>query len=164
MVTVPSSSQKGFAYVVILIAIVVMGVMLAAIGEIWHTAQQREKERELLFIGNQFRQAIALYYERTTGAVKQYPKALEDLLADKRFANPPAYLRKIFYDPMTRTREWGLVRSPDGRIMGVHSLSEEQPVKVWGFAMSDESLEGKDKYSEWTFVYKPVQLTVIDRK
>jgi len=32
-----------------------MGVALAALGTMWHTASQREKERDLLFVGDQYR-------------------------------------------------------------------------------------------------------------
>jgi type II secretory pathway pseudopilin PulG len=155
MVKMAMDRQRGFTYIFILIAVAILGLMLAGAGGIWHVTQQREKERELLFIGDQFRQAIALYYERTTSAVKQYPKSLDDLLADKRFADSPPYLRKIFYDPMTHQKKWGIINSPDGRIMGIHSLSDDQPLKVWGFSAADEKFSGKQKYSEWKFVYIP---------
>ncbi len=52
----------GFTYLALLLVIVVMGVVMGATAEIWHTAVQREKERELLFVGNQFRNAIRSYY------------------------------------------------------------------------------------------------------
>lgn len=149
--------QAGITYLAVLLLILVMEATVAATAEIWHIAQQREKERELLFVGNQFRQAIALYYERTTGPAKQYPKNLDDLLADQRFPNKPPYLRKIFYDPMTKKREWGLVTAPSGEIMGVHSLSQERPLKMWGFPLLYETFEQKISYSEWEFVYIPMR-------
>lgn len=148
--------QAGVTYLAVLLLVLVMEAAVAATAEIWHIVQQREKERELLFVGNQFRQAIALYYERTTGPIKQYPKTLDDLLADKRFVNSPPYLRKLFYDPMTKKREWGLVTSLSGEIMGVHSLSNQQPLKVWGFPLAYETFDGKGAYSEWEFVYVPI--------
>lgn len=148
------TQQQGFTYIAIIMAVAVMGLILAAVGEVWHTAQKREKEKELLFIGHQFRQAIGLYYERTPGEEKQYPKSLDELLADKRFPNSPAYLRKIFYDPMTRKKDWGLVLTPDGRVMGVHSFSQDQPLKTSNFSSRDHALEGKSMYSEWEFFYQ----------
>lgn len=159
MVKAGPRHQSGFTYILVLVAVAVLGISLAAIGEVWHTAQKREKERQLLFIGNQFRQAIALYYQRTPGPAKQYPKSLDDLLADKRYPNAPRYLRKVFYDPMTKTQDWGLIKAPDGGIMGVHSMSDAQPVKRDGFAERDTELAGKSKYYEWNFVYKDESIT-----
>ena len=46
--------QGGFTYVGLLIAVALMGVGLAAYGELYSHAAQREKEAELLFIGGQF--------------------------------------------------------------------------------------------------------------
>jgi len=138
-----------------LLAVTVVGVGLAATGAVWSQSRQREKEQELLFIGDQFRQAIALYYERTPGSVKLYPEKLEDLLEDKRYPNPQRYLRKIYVDPMTAKREWGLVAAPGGRIMGVYSLSNATPLKVTGFARKNRTLEGATTYYEWRFLYEP---------
>ena len=50
--------HAGFTYVGLLIAVAVLGVGLAAVGQVWSTAAAREKERELLFVGNQYRAAI----------------------------------------------------------------------------------------------------------
>jgi len=44
----------GFTYLTIMLLIVVMGILLGATTEVWHTGMQREKERELLFIGTSF--------------------------------------------------------------------------------------------------------------
>lgn len=154
------ASQAGFTFVAMLIAIAVIGAGLAATGEIWSQSSQREKEQELLFVGNQFRQAIALYYERTPGAAKQYPEKLEQLLDDKRHLTVQRYLRKIYVDPMTGTPEWGLVfDKPGGRIMGVYSLSKDAPIKMSGFRARDRHLEGATQYLEWRFVYEPPQAT-----
>ena len=76
---------RGYTYVAALLAVAVIGVVLAGAGIVWRHAAQRDKEQELLFIGNQFRRAITSYYERTPGSVKRYPMKLEDLLQDPRF-------------------------------------------------------------------------------
>lgn len=155
--------ESGITYLVVLLLIAMMGGVLAASGVIWKTAQQREKERELLFIGDQFRKAIMLYYERTPGPVKQYPKNLEDLLQDDRYPNSQRYLRKIYIDPMTRTKEWGLVPAPNGGIMGIYSLSNDETFKTSNFSIADQALEGKNKYSEWQFVYQPIHIIPVFR-
>jgi hypothetical protein len=45
------------------------------------------------------------------------------------------------------------VKAPDGGILGVHSLSQEKPLKVAGFRVRDATFEGAQKYSEWKFVH-----------
>lgn len=147
--------QSGFTYLAILFVIAIAGVVLGKAGINWSQSGQREKERELLFVGNQFRQAIAQYYERTPGLVKRYPAKLEELLVDERY-NPSAhYLRKLYRDPVTNLQQWGLIISPEGGIMGVHSLSEVVPLKKTNFDYINRSFEVAGGYSMWQFVYVP---------
>lgn len=148
-------AQEGFTYVAVLVAVTIVGVILATTGEVWSQSRQREKEQELLFVGDQFRQAIALYYQRTPGAGKRYPERLEDLLEDKRYLTNQRYLRKIFRDPMTGKPDWGLVLAPEGGIMGVHSLAGARPIKQGNFRERDQTFAGANIYSEWRFVYEP---------
>ena len=133
----------------------VMGAGLAAYGELASHAAQRDKEQELLFVGNQFRQAIGAYYEGTPGAVKRFPQKLEELLQDKRHPMPQRHLRRIYADPITGKREWAIIQAPEGGIMGVHSLSQAEPVKSAGFAARDSALENAKRYSDWQFGYVP---------
>jgi type II secretory pathway pseudopilin PulG len=149
------SRQKGFTLAGALILIAVLGAGMAAYGEIASHAAQREKEQQLLFVGNQFRQAIGAYYERTPGAVKRFPQTLEELLQDKRHAMPQRHLRRMYADPMTGTPQWGLIDAPGGGVMGVYSLSEAQPIKSGGFAARDGAFEDAARYSDWRFSYSP---------
>lgn len=144
----------GFTYIGLLIVIALMGIGLAGAGTVWHTESRRAKERELLFAGDQIRRAIGLYYERTPGT-KQFPQTLEDLLLDRRYPNTQRYLRRIYHDPLTGEVEWGLVRGPQGGIVGVHSLSEARPFKQAGFRQIYEDFEGAERYLDWKFVYRP---------
>ena len=111
--------QSGFTYLMVLFAVAFMGVVLAAAGETWQSVRQREREVELLFVGNAFRQAIGGYYEGTPGPAKRFPRSLEELLKDPRYLATRRYLRKIYVDPVTGKSEWGLVKGPDGGIIGV---------------------------------------------
>lgn len=146
----------GFTYLTILLLIVVMGILLGAATEVWHTGMQREKERELLFAGSQFRNAIGLYYL----SHRQYPHNLEDLLKDPQYAFTKRYLRRIARDPMTGSNEWGLVRGAGGGIVGVHSLSDMKPLKIAGFGVTGNNFDGAVKYSDWVFAYRPRQIGV----
>lgn len=148
--------QRGFTYIAILLAIALHGAVLAAAGSVWHIAQKRERERELLFIGDQFRHAIRAYAQSGPGTKGQLPKTLDDLLLDPRFPGVRRHLRKIFVDPVTWKAEWGLVKTPDGNaIVGVYSLSEEVPLMTTNFQPADRAFEGATTYAEWKFVYKP---------
>lgn len=147
--------QCGFTYLAVLFMTALIGVMLASTATMWHTARQREKERELLFIGNQFRKAIESYYERTPGVLKKYPASLEELLKDSRFVTMQRHLRRVYRDPMTGNREWGLVKAPQGGIMGIHSLSQDAPLMTGNFRAADKGFEQSNQYSEWVFFYVP---------
>jgi type II secretory pathway pseudopilin PulG len=149
--------QGGFTYLGLLALVAAMGAALATAGEVWHLAQQREKEQELLFAGNQFRRAIAQYYAHAPDPARRYPVTLEALLKDPRYPATQRYLRRIYADPVGGGTEWGLVRGPGGEIYGVHSLSEDEPVKKGNFSLVDKEFEGKTKYSEWVFVHIPKQ-------
>ncbi|MBV9189067.1 MAG: type II secretion system protein [Betaproteobacteria bacterium] len=149
--------QGGFTYLGVLVIVALMGFGLAAFGELYSHAAQREKERELLFIGNQFRDAIASYYNKSPGA-KVYPKKLEDLLEDTRFPMPQHHLRRVYRDPMTGTSEWALVDAPGGGFMGVHSLSEETPIKSADFSVKDATFADAENYTKWMFTYSPTGL------
>ncbi len=149
--------EGGFTYFGLLAIILIMGVVLATAGEVWHLAQKREKEQELLFVGNQFRQAIKLYYEHTPSLAQRYPARLEDLLGDPRYPSMQRYLRKIYADPINGSTKWGLVKGPGGEILGVHSLSQQVPVKKGNFSSVDKNFENKTKYADWVFMYAPGQ-------
>jgi type II secretory pathway pseudopilin PulG len=151
----PQAGSGGFTLIGLLMIVALMGIALLAVGEVWHVAQKREKEQALLFVGNQFRQAIKAYYSHAPIANKQqpYPLQLEDLLKDPRYPSTRRYLRKIYIDPMTGLGEWGVLRLPNGGIYGIYSLSGESPIKRSNFRPIDIGFEGKDKYSDWKFVY-----------
>ena len=144
--------QQGFTYLWVLFAVAILGVWLASAGVVWHFAQQREKERELLFVGSEYRDAIAQYYNHGPGGARQYPNELSDLLKDPRYLSTQRYLRRIYRDPMTWKSEWGLVKSSSGGIMGVYSLSSDKPIKTKNFRDIDQSFEGKTSYRDWKFV------------
>lgn len=155
------AAQLGYTYLALLITVAVIGIGLVAASEVWSQTRQREKEQELLFIGEQFRQAIGAYYERTPGAVKRYPEKLQDLLEDKRYLAKQRYLRKLFVDPITGKADWGVVPAPGGGIMGVYSKSEDRPLKTANFGDENKNFEGARRYAQWRFVYQPVVNPVL---
>lgn len=144
----------GFSYIGLMIFIAISGIALAGVGIVWSQDQQREREKELLFVGEQFRQAIGSYYESTPDNIKQYPTKLQDLLQDNRLPNLKRHLRKIYNDPMTNSSIWGL-EMQQSQIIGIYSLSELKPIKKKGFPNLYEKFSDFSKYSEWKFIYIP---------
>jgi type II secretory pathway pseudopilin PulG len=142
---------QGFTYLGALLGVAIVGAGLAATGEIWSHARQREKEAELIWIGAQFTQAIGLYYQRSPGAVKRYPSKLEDLLEDRRYPTTQRYLRKIYTDPLSGKPAWDLIPAPGGGIMGVRSFSTAKSIRV---------MKSGATYSAWRFVYEPPVATI----
>ncbi|MDR0779782.1 MAG: type II secretion system protein [Pseudomonadales bacterium] len=152
-------AQGGFSYLWVLLLVAFMGVGLAVALEFDTTAVQRDRERELIAIGRQFRTAIGSYYELQQVAGRgQYPASLDDLLKDNRTPGIRRHLRRVFVDPMTGKAEWGVVQV-NGRIVGVHSLAERTPIKQSGFEAEEMGLAGKKAYAEWLFTY-PANLAV----
>ena len=129
-----------------------MGVGMAYVGEAWHTNAVREREVELLYVGNQYRKAIERYYK---GGPAQYPRSLADLTKDPRKPGIERYLRRFYPDPVTGSNEWGIVKAPDGGVMGVFSLSEAKPLKRANFKVVDRDFEKAEKYADWKFVFLP---------
>src|SRR5215203_3047104 len=102
-------AHHGYTYLALLFVIALMGAGLAAVGIFWHTAQMRAKERELLYIGDQYKKAIERYYKEG----KTYPRELRQLIRDQRTPDVRRYLRKLYPDPVTNKNEWGLIKTPD---------------------------------------------------
>lgn len=144
--------ESGFTYIGVLLLVTVVGLWLAATGTVWHLEVQRDKERELLYIGNQFRDALDRYAASTVGSARRFPLRLEDLVLDERFAAKRRHLRRIYRDPMTGREDWGVIRTGDGQIIGVHSLSTEVPVKRANFAIRDLAFTSKANYGQWVFM------------
>lgn len=143
----------GFTYIGILIAVALTGVGLAATGDLWSMAAQRDKERQLLFVGDEFRRAITSYHDSTPGAAKQFPRNFEDLLRDPRYPVVRRHLRRLYADPFTGRPDWGIVPGPGGTLMGIYSLSEAAPVKRTGFSGYYQSFEKAEQYADWKFIY-----------
>ena len=137
-----------------------MGIMLSITGEVWSTSAQREREKELLFRGDQIAQAIESYYRQNRGGARLYPQELEDLLRDKGVIGTRRPLRKLYKDPMTGEADWELIKDvATGRIMGVNSKSEKKPLKTDNFPEHLAHLAKKKKYMQWQFVSASAQGT-----
>lgn len=156
-----SAGTAGFTYIGLLIAVVILGVALSAVGEVWHTQAQREREQELLFIGREVQAAIAAYFRAGGGGGRQYPEDINDLLEDKRWPEPRHYLRRLYADPMTGAADWTLLRADTlgiagmTGIIGIASSSQGAPLKKAAFPADEEAFKDATCYCDWKFVYVP---------
>ena len=146
------STQQGFTYLATMVTIAIMGIALSVTGYQWKTMAKREKEKELLFRGNEIRSAIAQYVN--IDPLKRYPHSLDDLVKDPRSSKSVRYLRKLYKDPITND-DWALVVDPVKGLLGVHSKSKDEPLKTANFRAQDHCFEGKTHYREWIFVVQP---------
>lgn len=143
--------QFGFSYLFVLFMVGMAAVALFAGRAVEATEQQHYREEELLFIGRQFQAALASYVQSGGGSGPQaYPTSLDDLLEDKRYPTVKRHLRKVFVDPMTHSKDWGLQLSGD-RIVGIYSRSQAKPLKQDGFDPDEAGFIGAGKYSDWVF-------------
>lgn len=144
----------GFTYVAMLFALAIFGVGLAALGESWSAASRRAREHELIEIGSAYARAIGTYYERSPGAQKQYPERLDELVEDHRFVGVVRHMRRLERDPVTNG-DWGIIRTPDGRIQGVYSVSDKPVLRTRPTLLTNATIISGVKYSDWKFVYEP---------
>ncbi|MGH7753699.1 MAG: hypothetical protein ACREN5_12860 [Gemmatimonadales bacterium] len=152
----------------LLVGMSVMAVMLSAAMPVWQTAARREREAELIFRGEQYAQAIALFQRRYPGT---FPPSIDVLVQQK-------FLRRRYLDPITggdfqvvyvganlpaAAPQGGLAQAgmgqtptpvggratttagPFGRagVMGVVSTSTAESLRLYN---------GRGRYNEWAFV------------
>ncbi len=143
--------DRGFSYVMLMIAIVLIGVAMSVAARQVKTMVQRELEADLLAKGVEIQNALALYSASAkAGRVmpgEVYPQTLADLTR-----LPKPFLRKVYLDPVAHG-EWELVRSPTGGIMGVRSKSRSKPIKQHDFPLAVRHFEGKSTYYDWVFQF-----------
>jgi type II secretory pathway pseudopilin PulG len=113
-------AQRGFTYLGVLLAIALLGIGLVAASEVWTMTAKRQRIEQLDWVGQQYVQAIGSYYEATPGVVvKTYPKTIDELLIDSRYATPRRHLRAIYVNPFTGQNDWILLKTTDGGIRGI---------------------------------------------
>lgn len=150
-------AAAGFTYLGILFALTIGAVAADAALVLWTVEERRARELTLLFVGNQYRQAIASYCESDPGVgngepAGAYPPSLDALLEDRRGVGMRRHLRRPYRDPVSGG-PWILVRSADGGIAGVRSASLLAPLQWANFSEENADFTGKTRYADWTFLY-----------
>lgn len=146
-----NGEQAGFAYLGVLVMVMVTSIMAYTIPQNLQARMMREKEATLLFNGNQIAQAIGSYYQ--SGPIQGcYPTDLAALLEDRREFRTKRHLRQLYPDPMSSSGEWGMKLDIDGRITGVYSLSNDLPYRQQMFPEGYDDFAGKSHYNDWAFI------------
>jgi type II secretory pathway pseudopilin PulG len=161
-----SAGEGGYAMAALLVGMTIMAVFLTVALPAWRTAIQREKETELIFRGQQYARAIALFQRKYANA---FPPNVDILLNEH-------FLRRKYKDPMTADGVFQVLYANQqasaqpsaggtvpqqgqpgrpatqvttgaagavGGIIGVASKSTAASLRVYN---------GHEKYNEWVFV------------
>jgi type II secretory pathway pseudopilin PulG len=143
--------ETGFSYLMVMMAITLLGLTMTVAARQWKTMVQRELEADLLAKGIEIQTALALYSAGAkAGRVmpgEVYPQTLAELTRP-----PKPFLRKVYLDPVGRG-EWELLRAPTGGIMGVRSKSRHKPIKQGNFPLPVRHFDGKPTHYDWVFQY-----------
>lgn len=172
------SRTNGYAMAALLVGMTIMAVFLTIALPAWSTAAKREKEAELIFRGQQYARAVALFQRKYANT---FPPNIDILLNEH-------FLRKKYKDPMTKDGEFQVLYANQQAAAqpnaGLNQLAARQgggtvpqrgqpgrpvaQVPVGGpgggqqggivgvasksTATSLRIYDGHDKYNEWVFV------------
>lgn len=143
--------QHGFTYLMLLAVIAIVGAGVASTAPLLAGEAQRDQEKLLLRVGEEYARAILSYYESSPGTLRKYPPDLKSLLQDRRYMVPKRHLRKLYADPLLPTRPWGLILAEDGGVRGVYSLDERRPWHTAALQTEVLDLPAARAYAQWRF-------------
>jgi len=93
-------SETGFTYIAALVLVVVMGIMLGAVGQSVKVIMKREREKELIFRGLQYRDAIERWSKKGV-PLKDLKDLVEPTVSNNMDRSKDRLLRKLYKDPIT---------------------------------------------------------------
>lgn len=156
------ANSKGLTLLILLVSLSVMEIFLLLSYIPWKTVMKRELEKELIFRGNQYVEAIRIYQMKNPG---RFPSKLEELLEKK-------CIRKLYKDPISADGEWDIIVpssqvAPGTERGGIQKIviipnklikKYPQPIQIIGVVSSspEKSFKnycGGDKYNKWFFYY-----------
>jgi type II secretory pathway pseudopilin PulG len=149
-------AQSGAVLMGLMVLLALVGVAMGQAAESLSTTQRRERESQLLWVGQQYKAALESYYLATPGPAKHLPVKLEELVRDSRFPQPVRHLRRLYADPFQPAQPWGLVRRGN-QIVGVYSTAEGEPLRRRSLGVGLEALDNAALYADWRFVFLPRQ-------
>jgi type II secretory pathway pseudopilin PulG len=111
--------ERGYAMAALLVALAIMAILMSVALPVWRQEARREKEAELVFRGEQYARAIALFKFKNANIPNAFPPSI-DFLVQNRF------LRKKYKDPMTKDGEFVLIGGGSQQ-PGLNSPGRAQP-------------------------------------
>jgi type II secretory pathway pseudopilin PulG len=94
--------QRGYSLVALVVLMVVLSIAVTVALPMWSTVVRREREKELLFRGWQYAEAIRVFQIR----FGRLPVRLEELYEVK-----PRSIRQLWEDPLSDSGEWEPIMS-----------------------------------------------------
>ena len=76
---------RGVVLMGLVVLLALAGLALLRFGESAATARQRERETQLLWVGQQYMQALESYYRATPGPLKHLPVTMEELVLNNLY-------------------------------------------------------------------------------
>ncbi|HEY1424474.1 MAG TPA: hypothetical protein VGF20_13555 [Candidatus Acidoferrum sp.] len=119
-------NQRGYAILLVLFFVTLMLLATISVAPNILTAGRREKEKEMIWRGNQYTRGIKLYYRKTG----KFPNSMEDLTKPK--IGSLRFMRQAYKDPMNaKDGEWRLIYvGPAGQLIG--SLKPPRNIQLSG--------------------------------
>jgi hypothetical protein len=120
------SSEAGYILLIVMMMATLLLISLAAALPSIYVEGQRDKEKELIFRGEQYARAIILFHEQ----FKRYPTSVKELL----HTNNLSFLRKAYPDPMTRSGKWRFIHATatgvvlDSKILAPPGKQQNKPL------------------------------------
>ena len=103
--------EEGGLLILLMVGVAIVSIALGAATQAWSTTWRRDNEKELIFRGTQYVDAILAYRKEHAG---QFPTRLEQLfeLGPRQLR----YIRKLYRDPIAKDGRWGLLYlAPNGQ-------------------------------------------------
>ncbi len=145
--------QRGATYLLLLFILALLAAGSATWAERWQVAMQRERETELLFRGQQLRDALQHFHDHTPEGAAPWPAQLDELLLDARHQPPVVHLRRLYADPFSGRPDWALLRNAQGGIVGLHSSVDRPALRRQGLPTGVHASHGPNpKTSDWQFM------------
>lgn len=144
---------RGYALLTVLLLATLLATAGLGVALSQRLEREREREQALLYYGRQIERALLAYHESTPGvtdpALREWPRALGELLEDRRFLPPRRHLRQLWPDPVSGLA-WVPITRGD-RIVGVRSASTRPTLKRANFPPELEGFARARTHAEWRF-------------